>query len=87
MSKTITFRQHAIEVHKSTAQYFLCNNLDEDQAAFVEKYFLPTVSEIIEYGMSWYAWLSANDITPFENNEFRIMVLLFAEQLWEDGNR
>lgn len=37
--------------------------------------------------MGGHAWLSENDITPFENDEFRIMVLLFAEQLWEDGNR
>jgi len=87
MSKTITFRQHAIEVHKSTTQYFLCNNLDEEKAVFIKKYFMPTESEIIKYAMCGYAWLSANDITPFENNEFRIMVLLFAEQLWEDGNR
>ena len=87
MSNILPFRQHATRVHDLSMQYFLCNNLDEEKAAFIEKYFMPTESEIIKYGMCGYAWLSANDITPFENDEFRAMILLFAEQLWEDGNR
>lgn len=87
MSKKITFRHHAIEVHKSAVQYFLCINLDEEKVLFIEKYFMPTESERIKYKMGGHAWLSENDITPFENDEFRIMVLLFAEQLWDDGNR
>lgn len=87
MSKNLTFRQHATRVHVSLWEYFLCNNLDEEKAEFIEKYFMPTEYERIKYNMGYMAWLSANDLTPFENDEFRIMVLLFAEQLWEDGNR
>jgi len=87
MSKTLSFSQHAIEVSKSEAEYFLCNNLDEDQAAFIEKYFMPTDNEVKEHKMCLYAWLSEENTATFKNNELRVMVLLFAEQLWEDGNR
>lgn len=88
MSKTLSFRQHAIKVSKETIwESFLCHILDQTQSKFIEKYFKPTNEEAKEYNMGSLAWLSQLRDSEVNNNQFRVMVLLFAEQLWRDENR
>lgn len=46
--------------------------------------FQPTEKEIKEFNHSWCWWLGCADLTQEQDNEYRALVLLFADIIWRE---
>lgn len=67
------------------AACYLCNSLPNKEAEYIKKYFKPTDYEAENYEMNMFwgkdsPWLSSVELSRSDNNSFRILILLFAEQ-------
>lgn len=81
------FIELAVKIHSkiNSPFWFLCYDLSKEKAVFIEKYFKPTDKERIKFDMNMgSAWLSEEDAPFHQDNQFRIMVLLFADLMWRD---
>lgn len=65
-------------------RWHCCNVLPEKESKFFEKWFQPTHKERFEYDHLNIAWMAGEETSNSEDNNLRILALLFAEQLWLD---
>ena len=66
--------------------WYCCNDLPKKEANFFEKWFKPTLEERREYDHLYGAWMGREATLKSEDNNLRILALLFAEQIWEEEN-
>lgn len=64
--------------------WFCCNELHKSEKDFFSRWFMPSIDELITYGHSEKSWMHEYGKSLSENNNIRILALLFAEQLWND---
>lgn len=61
-----------------------CVDLPEKEAYFFKLWFEPTMKERRIYNHLSGSWMSEKTTPISEDNNLRILALLFAEQLWND---
>lgn len=64
--------------------WFCCVDLPEEQVEFFTEWFKPTLEEMDMYNHTDFLFMSELGVSRIDNNNFRILSLLFAEQLWLD---
>lgn len=84
MNKEFIELAQEIDAKINLSNWFLCADLPYDKAKFVEKHFKPTDQEMYEYDILSYVWCRQRGAPFHQDNQFRIMVLLFADLMWRD---
>lgn len=64
--------------------WYCCVHLPENESKFFAEWFKPTDKEREKYNHAFHSWMNGYDESDTDNNNLRILALLFAEQLWLD---
>lgn len=66
---------------------FCCTDLPRKESDFFTVWFKPTEKEIETYNHLYGPWMGTADSNSKQDNNLRILALLFAEQLWLDNQQ
>lgn len=61
--------------------WYCCTDLPSYNASKFKILFRPTESELKEYGHVWEVWMAQHGLTEKQDNEFRILALLFMHEM------
>lgn len=79
--KKSPYRQLAERIAGNTNKMWCCcNDLPKKNAKEFEDIFHPSWKERIKYNHLYFAWMGANDTTVEQDNELRILALLFMDE-------